>query len=128
MVADHSDTLRRLAAGLSLVAGVVHLLVVPEHMAEAWEEGAFFLVVGVAQIAVGVQLSRRPTPALIFATIVGSLGMLALFIGAYTVGLPVGEHPWEPEGLGPMVVGCKLAELALVGVLVTLLRSPARAR
>ena len=38
------------AATLSLLAGLIHLWVTPEHFEEWWGYGAFFLVAGAAQI------------------------------------------------------------------------------
>jgi hypothetical protein len=37
-------------AVLSLIAGLIHLWVMPEHLEECWGYGAFFLVAAVAQV------------------------------------------------------------------------------
>src|SRR5215208_4412266 len=48
------------AAGLSLVAALLHLWVMPEHFEEWWGYGTFFLVVSVAQAVYVALLLGRP--------------------------------------------------------------------
>jgi hypothetical protein len=115
---------RQLAAFLAIVAGLIHLLVTPVHFEEAAEYGAFMLLVGAAQIAAGVLLLVRPARSLIVATVLGTLAILMIFAWAYTVGLPFGPEPGEPETLTPVVVVSKVIELGLLGVLLLLLRHP----
>ena len=48
-------------AALSLIAGLIHLLVMPEHFEEWWGYGTFFLVAAVAQIGyVPILLLAQP--------------------------------------------------------------------
>ena len=51
------------AAGLSVLAGLLHLLVMPEHFDEWLGYGLFFLVVALAQLVYAVLLLRRPSSA-----------------------------------------------------------------
>jgi hypothetical protein len=46
-------------ASLSLIAGLIHLWVMPEHFQEWWGYGTFFLVAALAQVAY-VPLLRWP--------------------------------------------------------------------
>ncbi|CAA9448537.1 MAG: hypothetical protein AVDCRST_MAG02-653 [uncultured Rubrobacteraceae bacterium] len=46
---ERSREALRVAAGLSLVAALAHVWAMPEHFAEWWGYGGFFLVVAVAQ-------------------------------------------------------------------------------
>src|SRR5450756_1763751 len=48
------------AAGLSLAAGIVHALVVPEYLSEWWGYGFFFTLAALAQITYGLVLFMRP--------------------------------------------------------------------
>ncbi len=51
-----------LAAGLMLVAGVLHLLMAPPHLAHARGAGLFFIVMGAAQIVWAFVYMRDPAP------------------------------------------------------------------
>jgi uncharacterized membrane protein HdeD (DUF308 family) len=104
----------RAAAGLSLLAGLIHFAVAPEHFAEAFDEGAFMVIAGVAQVVTAFLLLRRPSTALIMLIVAGTMALFVLFGLAYTIGLPVGPHPWQPEPLGSMVVFSKATELLLL--------------
>ncbi len=48
------------AATLSIVAGYIHFLVMPEHFAEWWGYGVVFLAIALAQVAYGGVLLLRP--------------------------------------------------------------------
>ena len=109
-------TERRLAAGaaLAVLAGTVHFVAAYDHLAEGPEPSAFLAAVGIAQIAAGIALTRRPDKPLITALVVGSLALFALFAVAYSVGIPLGPHAGEPEHLGPIVAVSKVIELAML--------------
>lgn len=52
----------RYAAALAIVAGLIHLGVMPEHFEEAFEYGVFMLAIGAAQIVAGILWSdHMPT-------------------------------------------------------------------
>jgi len=57
------------AAELSLIAGLVHLWVAPEHFEEWWGYGSFFLVAAAAQLLYAPLLLRSPTRAVLHAGI-----------------------------------------------------------
>src|SRR3954447_7668305 len=77
-----------LAGALALVAGCVHLAVVPEHLDEAPLLGGFFLVVGVGQLALAVTLQWTTRPWLVVSAIVGHVGLLVLYVVSRTADLP----------------------------------------
>ena len=140
----HSTLARRapspvsiIAALLAFLAGLIHFWVAPEHFAEGTPFGLFMVVVGTAQIAVGLLLLVRPSRALIVAAILLTVAVFGVFAVAYTVGVPGGGHTdteehgavhehqgggWQREELGPAVVLSKVTELALLGALVYLVR------
>ena len=132
------------------LAGGIHLAVAYPHFREHWTLGTFFLVLGLAQLAL-VPLLRRPCPAhVLLGVVVAHVGVLVLYVASRTVDLPfvpphdVGhefEHlpvaggvgngiPVYPgsriEEVGLLDLVCLAAELALVAAVVSLL--PARLR
>lgn len=55
---------KRLVAGSALaaiLAGVIHLAIIPEHWSHAPAHGLFFLSVGILQIGWGVIVWRNPS-------------------------------------------------------------------
>lgn len=106
-----------LAGVLAIVAGLIHILVAPEHFSEATEAGLFMVTVAAAQIASGILLVTRPSRTVLIAALVGSLLVGAIYIVSRTSGLPVGAHPWSPEPVGQIDLISKVTELALVGLL-----------
>lgn len=106
------------AAVLSAVAGLLHLLVMPEHLAEWFGYGLFFLVVALAQLAYTVLLLRwPPSPTLFLAGIVGNTLIIAFYVITRTIGIPLGPAAGEVEEIGFVDACSKLVELALVGCL-----------
>src|SRR5262245_26076297 len=80
--------LRGIAAALSLVAAGIHLWVMPEHFAEWWGYGVFFLVAAAAQALFAAALLRAPSLALLRLGIIGNLAIIALWTVTRTVGIP----------------------------------------
>ena len=117
-----------LAAGLALVAALIHLWVVPEHLGEWWAHGAFFLVVGLAQGLGTVLLLRWPERLLFVAGIWGNLAVISLYVVSRTSGVPFGPHAGVPEEAGALDMTATAAELGLVVALVTLLEGSLRRR
>lgn len=112
------------AAGLSVMAGLLHLLVMPEHFEEWLGYGLFFLIVALAQLVYAVLLLRRPASrALLVAGIVGNALIVGFWAFTRTVGVPLGPAAGEVEAIGVVDTVSKLAELALIGCLVLLLRN-----
>lgn len=132
------------AAGsmLSVLAGLIHLAVAPEHFHEATVVGAFFIVAGAGQLALAVALLRGlGTPALLLA-VVANVGLVCLYVLSRTVALPfVPPHsefhhlpvagaagngvPIFPgdriETVGRLDLTCLVAELGLLVMLVAML-------
>jgi hypothetical protein len=113
--------LRHLAALLTLVAGVIHLLVAPEHFAEGLTVGALMAAAGTAQVVAGVLLWRRPSRLILAAALAGTLGILAVYAVSRTTGLPIGPTPWVPERVGTIDLASKVTEVEFVATAVLLL-------
>ena len=112
------------AAGLSVLAGLLHLIVMPEHFDEWLGYGLFFLVLALAQLVYSVLLLRRPSSrTVLVAGIVGNALIIGLWAVTRTVGIPLGPASGEVEAIGVVDTVSKLAELALIGYLFLLLRN-----
>jgi hypothetical protein len=113
------------AAALSLFAAIIHVWVMPEHFAEWWGYGVFFLVAAAAQALFAILVVRAPSEHLLRAGIIGNLAIIALWIVTRTVGIPFfGPHAGEVEEIGQIDLASKVVEALLVGLLVMLLRAP----
>lgn len=134
--------LRLQAGGLSIAAGVGHVLVAPEHLREWWGYGLFFALAAVGQVFFGALLlaapwrydetgglapeRTRPVRALCLLGIMANSLVILLYTVTRTVGVPfLGPAAGDVEPLGAGGVVTTLFEAALVGVLVALWRSPA---
>lgn len=135
------------AAIAAAVAGLLHLAVVPGHMAGSLLAGGFFLVVGCSQILLGaVLVVQSPGTRALAAVAVAHVLLVALYVATRTADLPFvpvhtpGGHldatdvaaaapgglgngvPVYPgsrtEPVGALDLACVLAEVVLVALLV----------
>ncbi len=110
---------------LAIVAGLIHLIVAPEHFTEAFEVGGFVLLVGVAQVVAGVLFFLRPGQRLVRATMFLTLLVFFAYAISHTVGLPFGHHHHgEPAEIHAIDVVSKAMELGLLWTLLSLIRLP----
>ena len=106
------------AAALSLLAGLIHLWVTPEHFEEWWGYGVFFVVAGAAQILYVPIVLLLPTRIVLLLGIAGDLAIVALYLLTRTVGIPMfGPEAGEVEGFGFVDVCATASE---VGIAVAL--------
>ncbi len=113
-------------AGLSLGAGVIHVAAAPHHYAEFGDLGAGFIAAGIFQVAWARQALRGFDGAASRALrigLAGNLGIIAAWVVARTIGLPVGSV--EAIGLpdGAATVFEALIVFGLGGILVGPVRS-----
>jgi hypothetical protein len=102
------------AAALSLLAGLIHLWVTPEHFEEWWGYGAFFLVAGAAQILYTPIVVLLPTRIVLLGGIAGNLAIVVLYLLTRTVGIPFfGPEAGEVEGFGFVDVCATASELGI---------------
>lgn len=131
--------LEKMAAGLSFLAGAIHLAAGPDHLRLWWAYGLFFFSAAAAQVGFGLVLATRGIEGwggwdavrgrVCLVGVAGTLAIMALWAVSRTVGVPLGPEQ-EPEGIGPLDAASKLVEAALVGVLLWLWaldRRPAQA-
>lgn len=126
-VYEQSDRSKRwlyVAAALSLVAGLIHLVVAPEHF-EAWSGyGLFFVAATVAQLMYALLLiAWKPTRSLLLAGIIGNSLIIGLYLVTRTLGIPFfGPHAGEVESIGAVDTISKIVELGLIACLVVMWR------
>lgn len=88
------------AAGLSTAAGVVHLLVTPEHFEEWIGYGLFFLIAGLTQMLFAGYMLRQPANrALLLAGVASNTLIVALWVVTRTAGIPIGPAAGEVEAM-----------------------------
>jgi hypothetical protein len=117
------------AAALSLLAGLIHLWVTPEHLKEWWCYGAFFVVAGAAQILYIPIVVLWPTRIVLLGGIAGNLAIVGLYLLTRTVGIPFfGPEAGEVEGFGFVDVCATASELGIAVALGAALLRHARAK
>lgn len=103
-----------LAAGSSLLAAAIHLVVCPEHFQEALLLGAFFAATSVAQVAWSFLVVRRPSQWLLLSGILGNCALIGLWALSRTVGVPLGPETGQVEPVGLLDVAATVSELGVV--------------
>jgi hypothetical protein len=114
------------AAGLSALAGFIHVLAAPEHFEEWIGYGMFFFAAAAAQILFALMLAAyadNPHRDLLIAGIAGNAAIILLWLITRTLGIPFfGPEAGEVEPLGVLDSLSKITELALIACLAVLLR------
>lgn len=105
----------------SVVAGLIHYAVVPEHRSEWVMDAVFFTLLGAFQLiwAATVWTDRR-RPVLIVGALVNAVA-IGLWVVTRTAGLPFGPEAGEAETVGVIDVLCVLAEAIVLVTAVTAL-------
>ena len=115
-----------IAAVLSLGAAWVHFAYTASHLRQWWAYGAFFLATGAGQALFAPLVLRRPRPWVVAVGIAGNLAIVAMYVVSRTAGPPLGPHAHVPEPAGAVDLATTAVEIALVGVLLTLLGGRSR--
>jgi hypothetical protein len=104
---------------LAIGAGVMHILLVPDHLADVSTEHArFFAALGAAQISFGILFMLRPTKRFAIIGIVGNIGSIILYSVTRIENLP--EPFGAPEGVDAVGIVAKIVEMSLVAILIYL--------
>jgi hypothetical protein len=96
-----------LSAIMTILAGIIHLVLVPIHMQHAPAHGLFFLLVGIAQIIWSVLVWRQPSFKLYYIGAVMA-GWLIILYGVTRVFPAPFSH--GPEGSETIDMICKFCE------------------
>lgn len=111
--------LNRGAALLIGLAGLIHLVITPQHWAHSPAHGLLFAVVGVVEVVWAVMAWRRPSARLYSVGLVLAVGLVVLWTITRILPAPFGHG--GPEPVEPYGIVCKLAETLgaiVLGVLV----------
>lgn len=107
--------MNRLAVFAVAAAGIIHLVIAPQHYAHAPAHGIVFVVAGIAEIAWAIVFLRQPTQQAYYAGLVLTGGLLALWAITRLVPAPFHGHA-EAVDLGGIV--CKISELVGLAALL----------
>jgi hypothetical protein len=125
--------LRLVVSVATFVAGWMHLVLTPEHLAESTVLGTGFLAAGLAQVTLSVVVLERGRENALSAVVVLDVALLAIWAYAVLVGLPLGELGHDHVEATGLVVGhgepidvaaavTKVAELTSLVVALVVLR------
>lgn len=98
-----SRVVRRLAASLIAAAGVVHLILAPEYLAEAPVIGVLFLLSVPMTVLPAVAIWRSGSRLAWAVGALVSAGMIAGFVASRTIGLLGYSSPDWAEGVPALV-------------------------
>ncbi len=125
---DLGRDLRWVGAAALTGAAVVHLAVVPEHLADWSAAGVFFVLLAVAEVGVALLVLRQPNRAVVWLVALASVGPLALWAWSRAVGLPFGPEAGVAEAVGPADVAACFLTLTSLAAAVALLAGGRRLR
>jgi hypothetical protein len=114
------------AASATAGSALIHFAVAPEHFAEWWGLGLFFVVCGQVQIGWALLLVRFRGRCMLAIGATGSLLLVLLWALSRTAGLPFGLDPGMPEPASLPDALSVLLEFATVAACTWALVAPAR--
>jgi len=105
---------------LALGVGIMHVLLASDHLIDVgMEHGIFFAITGSAQIGFGLLFISKPTRGLAMIGTAGTIGSIVLYFITRMVELP---GPFAaPEGIDPVGIIAKMAEISMVAILAYLI-------
>jgi hypothetical protein len=98
MTADPTAGIRHWAALASVVAGVIHLWVVPAQAGQGTAPARFAVVVGCFQLAFAGVLWRRATVPVALTGIIANLGVAVAHVAIRATGPPAAPTPLNVDG------------------------------
>ena len=98
-----------------LFTGVAHCALAPSHYEEGWHLGAFFVASGLVLLGQAVLVCVKPSRAAYRSVVVSTVVMMALYVLARQLTLPLVDHR-DPYLLEDLPV--KVAEVVAAGVAV----------
>jgi hypothetical protein len=116
------------AAALSLGVAWIHFAYMASHFREWWAYGTFFLAAGAGQALFAPLILHRPRRWLVLVGIAGNCAIVGMYVLSRTAGPPLGPHAHAAERAGAVDLATTAAEVAIVGVLLTMLGATARRR
>ena len=109
-------------------SALIHFAVAPEHFAEWWGFGLFFVVCGEVQIGWVLLLGRFHSRRMPAIGVAGSVFLLLVWALSRTTGLPFGPTPGIPEPVSLPDLVSALLECLTAAACTWALLAPARLR
>lgn len=103
-----------LIAGVSFVAGVIHISASVDHYREFPLYTPAFALLAAFQIAWAVAMVRNCSRRVLILGVAVNLGIIGLWAASRTVGAPIAPRPWVPEKVGAADVMATVAESVIV--------------
>ncbi len=113
---------------LTAGAAAIHISAAVNHLPEYLPWGVFFIFLAIAQVALAVAVVLVPGRGLFVAALVGTAGIIGVWVISRTVGLPFAPVPWSPEPIGALDLTATLMEAISIVLFVLLIRRPPRPR
>ena len=126
-VTSRRRTSPALLAAVGLYAAAAgHVVAALVHLSHGWSITAFFLVAAAVQVVAAGRIGRGTAAAgLVVAVLLGTLGLVLLYVASRTLNLPFGgvhtvhnDRPQDPDLLGTAVVVAELVTLATAPALL----------
>jgi hypothetical protein len=115
---------------LSISAGIIHLLLIQEHMKESFMWGIFFLITGIAQLIFGIiviiiggKLSPINKSILYYFGIIGNALLVGIFVLVRLITPPFSTEAAPINELEPNGIITIITEILLVVLLAYLIKS-----
>jgi hypothetical protein len=113
----------RIAAGLSLAAGVIHAIATVDHFSHYWVYGVVFMLMTYGQVLWGVALWRNRAGARALAIgAYANLAIVAAWLLSRTLGIPFGPYAFDAEPVGFADAAATIDELLIVAYVAVILR------
>jgi hypothetical protein len=107
------------SAAMTVLAGAIHLWIVPQHWEHAPAHGLLFLIVGIAQILWGIAVWRQPSTKLYHVGVLMAGWLIVLYVITRWLPAPFGHG--GPEAIDTIGLFCKLCEAVGMFSLVVLI-------
>jgi hypothetical protein len=107
------------SAAMTVLAGMIHIYIVPQHWDHAPAHGLLFLIVGIVQILWGIAVWRQPSVRLYYVGVLMAGGLIVLYVITRLLPAPFGHG--APEAMDAVGLVCKLCEVLGMFSLVVLI-------
>jgi hypothetical protein len=116
-----ADAVAAILGLLSVAVALIHFAVIEQHWAVYWLYGAFFIVVGSAQLAWALAVPTAPARWLLWAGALGNALMVITWVVTRTVGALVGPAATMPDRAGFGDLAATVMEVLIVAGCLALL-------
>lgn len=112
------------AATASVLAGVIHYMVLPAQLAEWWVYAAFFTLLGMFELVWAALVYTGWDRAVLLTGLLVNLAVLLLWAVTRTIGLPFGPELGKAEAVGISdLLACAAEAMTVLALLYALARS-----